>query len=196
MEKKLTNRQKQAIETKQKIYITALHLYANYSIENVTIQDICKEASVSIGTFYHYYKSKYHVLDEGYRFFDEDTETNFTQKEPSSSLESIIFLIKSQVDEVENVGYGAFSQFIKYHLTNEGKYILNENRYFPKTIFSIVSEAVNNNELVGDAKKITDEILSITRGILYDWCIHEGNYNLEERSITATEILLKHYMPK
>ena len=61
------NRQKQALATKQKIFSRAISLFARQSYENVTVQDICAEADVSVGAFYHHFKSKENILDEGYR---------------------------------------------------------------------------------------------------------------------------------
>lgn len=56
--KEPTKRQLQAKASKEKIFDTAQSLFATYGYENVTVADICREANVSVGLFYNYFKSK------------------------------------------------------------------------------------------------------------------------------------------
>jgi AcrR family transcriptional regulator len=58
MEKKLTSRQLQAEQTKKLIFEKALELFKVKDYEDVTIVEICRDAQVSVGSFYKYYKSK------------------------------------------------------------------------------------------------------------------------------------------
>ena len=43
---------------------------------------------------------------------------------------------------------------------------------------------------------ITEDILGTTRGLIYDWCLHEGSYVLSEKSLRILDILLDHYQKK
>lgn len=45
----LTNRQKQAISTRQKIFDTTVKLLKELTFDKITIRKICKEADVSVG---------------------------------------------------------------------------------------------------------------------------------------------------
>lgn len=47
--KPLTKRQQQALATKQKIFKCAVSLFAQKAYENVTVNDICQQAQVSVG---------------------------------------------------------------------------------------------------------------------------------------------------
>ena len=69
-----TNRQKQAVATKQKIFTCALALFAKKTYETITVQEICSTAEVSVGAFYHHFKSKDDILEEGYHLFDAQAE--------------------------------------------------------------------------------------------------------------------------
>jgi len=53
---KLTNRQVQALTTKNKIYNIAVELLEESRYENIKIEDICKKAEVSVGSFYNYFE--------------------------------------------------------------------------------------------------------------------------------------------
>ena len=53
---KLTNRQVQALTTKNKIYNIAVELLEESRYENIKIENICKKAEVSVGSFYNYFE--------------------------------------------------------------------------------------------------------------------------------------------
>lgn len=188
-----TNRQKQALATKQKIFSCAISLFAEKSYENVTVQDICTEADVSVGAFYHHYKSKENILDEGYRLFDQQSEEAWESGHPDAPQEAIRFLINEQARSMEKMGALAALQYFKNQLSSSEKYILNPERFFYRTLYRIIEEAVAEGFLTGDATVITEDILGTTRGLIYDWCLHEGSYVLSEKSLRILDILLEHY---
>ena len=82
MKSKPTMRQLNAAKTKERLHDTALALMDKYGLENLTIQDICNAAGVSIGTFYHYYRTKDELMLRGVFRVDqwtkqlEETEAN------------------------------------------------------------------------------------------------------------------------
>ncbi|WP_259596222.1 TetR/AcrR family transcriptional regulator [Clostridium botulinum] len=67
---RLTKRQIQAINTKNKIYNIATNLMQKEGYDNITIQNICEKAEVSVGSFYHYFESKNDILIELYKKAD------------------------------------------------------------------------------------------------------------------------------
>lgn len=191
--KELTNRQKQAIATKQKIFSCAVSLFAQKSYENVTVQDICEKAEVSVGAFYHHFSSKENIINEGYRMFDHQSETVWEQGHPKEPLEQIQFLISEQARSMENMGAIASLQYFKNQLSCGEKYILDPERFFNKTILQAAEHAVSKGLLKGDTKEIAGDILGLSRGIIYDWCLHEGQYSLSEKEQRMLEMIFKHY---
>lgn len=189
----LTNRQKQAVETKQKIFYCAVSLFAQKSYENVTVQDICDKAEVSVGAFYHHFKSKENIINEGYRLFDQQSENIWEQGHPKEPLEQIQFLITEQARSMEQMGAMASLQYFKNQLSCAEKYILDPERFFNKTVCLAVGHAISNHMLAGEKKEITEDILGLSRGIIYDWCLHEGAYSLLEKEKRMLEMVFKHY---
>lgn len=188
-----TSRQMQALATKQKIFSCAVSLFAQKTYENVTVQDICSEADVSVGAFYHHFKSKENILDEGYRLFDQRTEEAWNSGHPDSPLEAIQFLISVQARSMEGMGPPAVLQYFKNQLSCSEKYILNQERFFYKTIRQSVEDGIAAGLLAGDSAEITEDILGITRGMIYDWCLHAGTYCLPERSRRMVDMVMKWY---
>ena len=64
MEKKGKVRQARAAETRKRIVTAAKKLITENGFENVSIEEIAKEAEVSTGSFYTYFKKKEDVIEE------------------------------------------------------------------------------------------------------------------------------------
>lgn len=94
---------------------------------------------------------------------------------------------------MEGMGAMASLQYFKNQLSYSEKYILNPERFFYKTIYQSVEHAVSLGILSGDPAMITEDILGITRGIIYDWCLHEGSYTLSEHSLRVLDMILNYY---
>ncbi len=61
---KPTKRQLQAIKTKKRIIKSAKRLFNTKDFDQVSVAQISKEASITVGTFYHYFASKEELLYE------------------------------------------------------------------------------------------------------------------------------------
>ena len=188
-----TNRQKQALKTKHKIFHCALSLFAEKTYESITVQDICSAADVSVGAFYHHFKSKDNLLDEGYRLFDDQVEDLWNLEHPKEILAQISFLVSIQTKSIDQMGPFASMQYFKNQLSNSEKYILNADRFFYKKIKETIQIGISSALLSGSAEEITEEIICLTRGIIYYWGLHQGSYSLEERTSKMLSILLEHY---
>jgi TetR/AcrR family transcriptional regulator, fatty acid metabolism regulator protein len=75
---KLTKRQEQAIEIKNRIYTAAIKLIDKRRFENITIADISEKSEVSVGAFYHYFSSKNDILAKIFNQVDEYFSTIVT----------------------------------------------------------------------------------------------------------------------
>lgn len=192
--KPMTNRQKQALATKQNIFRCAVSLFAQKSYENVTVSDICQEAQVSVGAFYHHYKSKENILEEGYHLFDQEVELAWMSGHPSDGFDAIRFLISEQAASMERMGASASLQYFKNQLSCSEKYILNPDRFFYQTIKNTIESEIVSGRLTGNAFVITEDILSTTRGTIYDWCLYEGSYPLSEKMLRMAEMVLQYYL--
>ena len=54
--------QARAVKTREKIMQTAIGLYAKNGYHNTTVDDIAREAGVSVGTAYRYFGDKKELL--------------------------------------------------------------------------------------------------------------------------------------
>ena len=70
-EKELSRQQQKSRETKEKIFQAAKRILQKKGYEELSIKNICEEAGVSNGSFYHHFKTKddllsYYIEDQPY----------------------------------------------------------------------------------------------------------------------------------
>ncbi len=193
MEKKLTSRQKQAIETKRRLYCSAVELFKEYPYEEVKVTDICKKANVSVGVFYHHFESKSHIFNEGYVSFDRDLQDFIKTIQDNDPIECIILIIKKYLDTIEKMGPLYRSIFLRNELEIKYDYIISNRRPFYKNLTEYVKKAISMNILSGDEIEISNDILRCIKGVVFDWSLRGGDFNLLEEGIKITNIILNNY---
>lgn len=189
--KELTSRDIQSRKTKNRIIESANNLFTTKSYEDVKITDICKSAGVSVGAFYHYFTSKEDIINDAYNDFDAEVKEMMGSKTFDSRFEAILFLLYYQVKAIGDKGYVFGTCYFKNQLTTKEKNILNKDRYFYKQLLEEVTSAIGNREIhYESAEKLTDFLLRITRGSIYDWCLHKGGYDLIEQTTEDVKYIL------
>ena len=69
MEKKQTRKQ-QALQTRANILAVCTRLLREHTFDELSITMICREADISVGAFYHHFKTKSDIIVELYRDVD------------------------------------------------------------------------------------------------------------------------------
>jgi TetR/AcrR family fatty acid metabolism transcriptional regulator len=175
----MTSRQAQAIRTKEKLFTTAMNLIDKKGFDNVTVQEISKKANVSVGIFYHYFESKNDILFEIYKLADNYFRDEVSQLlDKDNSLERILQFFYYYAKY--NHDRGLESIKLLYNPKNKG-FILKE-RYMLTLLQNIIRIGQEKCEIVQDMtpEQICNDLFIISRGVVYDWCLHEGNYDLPE----------------
>ena len=198
MSKLLTKRQVQAAETKNKVLTTALRLIAENGYDNTSIQEICKAAEVSTGAFYHHFESKENIIIESYKQFDvkalEYSTNNLSDKSP---LEKIRKIVLFQISYAKIMSLDTMRQFYKSQLTSGREFFISNQREYPQILISYLSEAQQAGVL---STKLTPEeqsryILRLARGTIYDWCAHNGTFDIESEITISLDMLLDSMKP-
>jgi len=197
-EKRKTKRQLQAKATRKKIYNTAMELIAEKGYENITVEEICKNAGVAKGSFYYYFKSKNDFIAETYKTIDEDYETLVSSDfKDITTCEKILKTVLFQAGVAVEKGLAQTIAIYQSQLVTGTEYFISEDRYFFKTMSKFISEGQKNGEITSQIKteEIVRTILSIARGQVYDWCLHEGRYDIMEIMKTRFELIIKAFIP-
>ncbi|HEY3425143.1 MAG TPA: TetR/AcrR family transcriptional regulator [Negativicutes bacterium] len=177
-EQRLTNRQIQAINTKNKIYQVAIHLLEKKGYENITIGEICNDAGVSVGSFYKYFESKNDILTEIYKRADDYFYNEVIHSLTSThTLDQIIEYFDYYAKYNEAVGVDTMRQL--YNAANN-KMFVKKGRYMQTLLQEIIEKGQDKKEISEEMtiEQITEYLFITARGIIYDWCLHDGQYNL------------------
>jgi AcrR family transcriptional regulator len=188
-------RRAQAETTKAKIYRVATKMISKKGYNNVTIQEICSLAGVSVGSFYHHFKAKEGILMERYdetdRYFDE---VFAAYPEDANAVDLIIDFIGHQMYLAKSVQIDLVTPtYFNPHLANNA-FFRTPERSIPKHLRKIVENGQAKGQIRPDisAKEISTYILRFSRGMIYDWCIKDGDYDIRKAGREAVGFLVNH----
>lgn len=195
MKHKKSMRRAQAQTTKIKIYNVATRLISKKGYSNVTIQEICSLAGVSVGSFYHHFKAKEGILMERYdetdRYFDK---VFAAYPEDANAVDLIIDFIGHQMYLAKSVQIDLVTPtYFNPRLANNA-FFRTPERSIPKHLRKIVENGQAKGQIRADisAKEISAYILRFSRGMIYDWCIKNGDYDIQKAGREAVGFLVKH----
>lgn len=194
------SRKQQAENTRRRLADTALRLYASRGYDRVVVDDICREAGVSKGTFYVHFASKDQVLVEEFLALDR-------------------FYLDS-LPEIASIGTGserlmAFGRYSLRHISSLGKdylkvayssqmapgrgpsHLASQERASHEIALRLVREAQEDGELRSDfpAEEIALALIRAIRGLVIDWCLLDGGFDLVQAGEPLLEILLDGLKP-
>lgn len=189
MKKKLTNRDRQAIATKKKIYRTGVSLIRKHGFDGVNVTQIAKKAGVSVGSFYHYYTSKLDLFMDLYRSAD-----TYYENEVACRVAELPFREQIKLFFRE---YCLMAQDNGVQLTKK-MYVPDNDLFLSRTqgMHQVLLDILADGQRKGAVKKektpqeISDDLFLIARGVIFDWALRDGAYDLLEKMDTMLDIYL------
>ena len=174
-------KKKNSRNTKGKIVSAAWQLFYRQGYDDTTIDEIVEASGTSRGSFYHYFEGKDALLSSLSYLFDEKYEELMDTMDMSlSPIDKLIFLNRELFGMIENtVSVDLLSQLFSSQLITKGeRHLLNTNRTYYKLLRQITIEGqeqgyFKENLSVND---ITKAYAMFERGLMYDWCICNGDY--------------------
>ena len=193
----LTERQKKALETRNKLLHKSLELFGKYGFEHVTIEQITKACNVSKGTFYTHFPSKYDVILEKFKEFDTFYDTVEKEINPTlSASEKILTIYNEQMLYIINVvGKDVLTTVYTAAMTNqveEDHYLISPERKIFQILNNYIAEGVTSGEFrqdlsVADMQSIIQRCM---RANVYDWLIHNETFDLVKEMQLFTSVVL------
>ena len=177
---RMTSRQKQAEETREKLLSVSLELIREKGYDNVKIEEICRQANASVGSFYHHFKNKAGIVIAVYsavdRHFLEEVIPSIRNRD---SVEAVLQYVDAQIVSSLELGVDIGLQIYKAQLTEGTEFFISSDRALPDGLNRLIGHLQQIGVLSRrkPAEEIGLEILVITRGILYNWCLCRGSYD-------------------
>lgn len=182
--------------TKTKIVTAAWKLFYEQGYDDTTVEEIIDESGTSKGSFYHYFEGKDALLGSLSDLFDEkyiDLAKNADMK--GDSFELLLRLNRELFSMIENtIDFELLKRLYSTQLVTKGsKQLLDHNRVYYKLLRKIVAGAQERGEMistmtVGD---IVRYYAMCERGLIYDWCLSDGNYSLRDYAGTVMPMYLR-----
>lgn len=196
MAEKKTSRKQQALEMKEKIQSEAIRLFDEKGFENVSMEEIAEAAGCSVGNIYHYFKGKQslttaltHYVDNKYqtlfdKYFSGNCKMTAEEKYVDFAAEAL------KIDSGEELLYQCFVHSIKH--PEQGVLRFDSEEMYPKIIKRITEELAEENSLREgvNADSIFHQFVIINRGILLQWRIEEGGFDIAAEGRRMAENLL------
>jgi AcrR family transcriptional regulator len=185
-----TNRQKQAMNTRNKIFKAATSLMHKQGIQQTTVEAICAKAHVSVGSFYHYFKSKDEILHAVYasadQYFKDVVEPEIA---PLGNLEKLLGFFRHYARYNGQTGLDFTTHL---YFNSENKFFIEHNRYMHTLLRGILEEihGVQGLQPGLPLRALEEFLFLVARGIVSDWCLRDGQFDLEEKTVLYFEVLL------
>lgn len=198
MDTPLTKRQLQALHTKQHILDVSVKLMGTYGYGQVKISQICKEADVSIGCFYHHFKTKSDLLIGVFNRFAHHISSFITHElQEKDAIESILSLMGYHAQYVTQIGSDIVTQVYIAQLIENYETILSEVYNPTEVLNTYIQLGQQTGQLISHMPSLDLANLLITHltGIVYNWCVCNGSYNLVEEVENTFTLLLKCFKP-
>ena len=176
-----------ASEIRTKIIETAWRLFHEKGFSETTINDIIREAGISKGTFYYYFRSKDNMLDTLSDILDAEYERLSAElPEDMDSFDKLVELnyrvhsfINDNID-YRLLAYLYSTQIIKDHSSS----LLDRNRFYFRLLEEIIEDGRKKGELT-DELTVSETVKYYSleeRALVTDWCMNNGGYHLGEYS--------------
>lgn len=183
----MTNRQARAMETRKKIIQAAKALIAKKGFKDTSIDDIVKEAGVSTGSFYTYFKKKEDVIEELNKTDFYRLAEIVNGMEERDILDRLRYYCYKFLGDIEETGIEICRQWVKNNLSPNDMLLGGEEitkyRYDDRTMQSVLQEAIRRGELK-DNFPVNDFALFINAqlyGLMVIWCMTDGEIKGPEK---------------
>lgn len=176
-------KKKNSRNTKGKIVSAAWQLFYQQGYDDTTIEEIVEVSGTSKGSFYHYFEGKDALLSSLSYLFDEKYEELVETMDPNlSPIDKLIYLNQELFLMIENtVSIDLLCQLFSSQLVTKGdRHLLDTNRTYYKLLRQITLDGKQQGLFRDDLSinDITKAYAMFERGLMYDWCICNGNYSL------------------
>ena len=178
----LSKQQRKSKETKERIFQAAKRILQKSGYEELSIKNICEEAGVSNGSFYHHFKTKDDLLS--YYIEDQpsiDPDRLELPKNKEDAKETIIHVYLNYVKYCKEFGVEFMAVYHTPHKQALNPTIRTERPYPIVTVQHYLERALEANAIQLNLKieEITTDIRMIVIGNVFEWAMRNGDADFE-----------------
>ena len=178
----VSRQQQKSRETREKIFRAAKRILEKKGYEELSIKNICEEAGVSNGSFYHHFKTKDDLLSY---YIEDQPKIDPDLLEMPDSVEGvkagIIQVYLNYVKYCRELGVEFMAEY--YDTKNQAlnAAVRTERPYPVLTVQSYVEKAIAAGivSLNVEIEEFTTDIRMIVIGNVFEWCVKHGDADFE-----------------
>ena len=178
--------------TKKNLFDTAMDLFRQHGYDNVTIQQICREASVTRNAFYYYFDSKEALMSSYFENIPDFTQSLLTNiLALPNDWEKLWYIFESHLKLIESEGLSICRAFVRVNMDGNGTFLT--QYYVSETVTIPLLRNCQSSGLVKNLMEPRQLIYLATRmlaGIIMAWCCENGKFSLLAETKTAFYALL------
>ena len=178
----LSKQQLKSKETKAKIFRAAKHILQKQGYEQLSIKNICEEAGVSNGSFYHHFKTKDDLLSY---YIEEQPSINpdllDMPRNAAEAKAAIIQVYLNYVHYCQDLCVEFMSNYYTPKNQSLNPLIRTERPYPIVTVHNYLQKAIDADIIKPDLdlEDITTDIRMIVIGNVFEWCLKSGEADFE-----------------
>lgn len=195
IEKQTEPRNKQeerSTRSRQKLLEAAVHIIQTRGMSSLSVRTICAEAGLSTGAFYHLFNSKEDVVNYyliyAYNRYKEDAPADFDALTATDKIRSVY---RYFIEMCEETGY----EFMRAYYTPSNSMLNFRNRpNHERVVLEECRDFLVQGQERGEIRPDIDlddailEIAMIITGVMFYWCVFEGDLDAKaifDRRVTA-----------
>ncbi len=167
--------------------------------DSISLSEICKKSEVSVGCFYHHFGAKEEIIFEVYRQADQKFAM-IIENDPitGDTVSKILQLFTLQMQGAIEIGVTLLTQLYKSQITYPNNFLFSKNRIMPKVLTTIITEGQKDGSIRKDytPEYMVRELLRFSRGVMYDWCAHGGEYDIIQDLNQSMSLYLQSFTPQ
>lgn len=186
MEKKMTNRQLAALETKRRLLEAAKKIVCEKGLVNTSIEEITKASGVSNGTFYTYFKRKEDVVFALSREMYQEIYDK-AQAYDGPFMERLAFYMVNFSGYIEKSGLKLCQEWVRNTVDPdlvENPDDKNKLRMDLDSMKGMIEKGVERGELKKDTPvdALSHTLVDLVYGEMLCWDMSGGAYSFEKRT--------------
>ena len=189
----LSRQQLKSQETKAKIFGAAKHILQKKGYEELSIKNICEEAGVSNGSFYHHFKTKDDLLS--YYIEEQPNIDPDLLDLPANAQEAksaIVCVYLNYIHYCQELGVEFIANYYTPKNQSLNPLIRTERPYPIVTVYNYLEKCMAAGIVSPglSLEDITTDIRMIVIGNVFEWCLKNGKSDFEGNMKRSLETYL------
>jgi AcrR family transcriptional regulator len=179
------------LKTTASILQAATKLTKEKGWKNTTIRDICAEAGVSVGAFYHHFSSKQELMNHSFMLFDATLSAELPDGK-GSPVDMMKSILLTQTAFIVSEAGPLITEYYQNILADENKSAADPNRIYYQSVLRCAREAEHKGLFKKgiEPEYVTELLIKFVRGCIIDWCLHDYKYDVVSQTDKELDVLL------